>query len=138
MNTLFPGELLKEHLANMPGRIIAMLDACHSGTVAEDFQVSRPDNLVRDLVTDDCGVVVMCSSLGREYSMESSATRAGFFTLGVTEGLSGRADLNHDGVVYVHELDAYAAARVRQLSRGEQHPVTGRPPTIRSFPLSRP
>jgi WD40 repeat protein len=138
VNTLFPGDLLKEHLANMPGRIIAMLDACHSGTVAEDIQVSRPDNLVRDLVTDDYGVVVMCSSQGREYSMESPATRAGFFTLGVTEGLSGKADFNHDGIVYIHELDAYAAARVRQLSRGEQHPVTGRPPTIRSFPLARP
>jgi uncharacterized caspase-like protein len=138
LSTLFPGELLKEHLANLPGRVIAMLDACHSGTVAEGVKVSRPDNLVRDLVTDDYGVVVMCSSLGREYSLESAATKAGFFTLGVTEGLAGRADLNGDGIVYIHELDLYARARVRQLSRGEQNPVTGRPPTIRSFPLSRP
>jgi uncharacterized caspase-like protein len=138
VSTLFPGELLKQHLANMPGRIIAMLDACHSGVAAEDIRVSRPDNLVRDLVTDDYGVVVMCSSQGREYSMESSATRAGFFTLGITEGLSGKADLNGDGLVFIHELDIYARARVRQLSHGEQHPVTGRPPTVRSFALSRP
>jgi hypothetical protein len=132
-----PGDLLKQRLADMPGRVIAMLDACHSGAVADDFRASRPDNLVRDLVTDDYGVVVMCSSQGREESMESVQTRAGFFTLGVTEGLSGRADYNHDGLVHIHELDAYAAARVRQLSGNKQHPVTGRPPTIRSFPLAR-
>jgi WD40 repeat protein len=136
-NSCVSGDLLKQHLANLPGRVIAMLDACHSGAVADDIQVSRPDNLVRDLVTDDYGVVVMCSSQGRESSLESSATRAGFFTLGVTEGLTGRADYNHDGVIHIHELDAYAAARVRQLSDGKQHPVTGRPPTIRSFPLAR-
>ncbi|MFI5336606.1 MAG: caspase domain-containing protein, partial [Opitutales bacterium] len=131
------GDLIKQQLANMPGRLIALLDACHSGAVADEFRASRPDNLVRDLVTDDYGVVVMCSSLGREYSIESSQTRAGFFTLGVTEGLSGRADLNGDGIVYIHELDSYTAKRVSQLSGGKQHPVTGRPPGIRSFPLSR-
>jgi hypothetical protein len=79
----------------------------------------------------------MCSSQGREYSIESDETRGGFFTLGITEGLTGRADLNCDGIVYIHELDAYAAQRVRQLSGGKQHPVTGRPPTIRSFALAR-
>jgi WD40 repeat protein len=136
-NSCVPGDLLKQRLADMPGRLVAMLDACHSGAAADDFRASRPDNLVRDLVTDDYGVVVMCSSQGREESMESTLTRAGFFTLGMTEGLTGRADLNHDGVVYIHELDAYAAGRVRQMSGGKQHPVTGRPPTIRSFPLAR-
>ncbi len=133
-----PGELIREHLANIPGRLIALLDACHSGTVANDFSASRPDNLARDLVTDECGVVVMCSSLGREYSMESQETRAGFFTFGLTEGLKGKADFNHDGIVQLHELDRYAAARVRQLSGGKQNPVTGRPPSVRSFALSRP
>ncbi len=137
-HTCVPGDVLKQRLGNLPGKVIAMLDACHSGTVAEDFAASRPDNLARDLVTDDCGVVVMCSSLGREYSLESPATRAGFFTLGVTEGLSGQADYNKDGVVFIHELDYYAAMRVQELSGGRQHTVTGKPPAIRSFPLSRP
>jgi WD40 repeat protein len=133
-----PGNLVHEHLANIPGRLIALFDACHSGTVANDFRTSRPDNLARELVTDECGVIVMCSSQGREYSMESPETRAGFFTFGITEGLRGKADYNHDGFVQLHELDRYAAARVRQLSGGKQNPVTGRPPSVRSFTLSRP
>jgi uncharacterized caspase-like protein len=136
--TCVPGDLVKQRLAAMPGKVIAMLDCCHSGTVAEDFKVTRPDNLVRDLVTDDYGVVVMCASLGSESALESPATKAGFFTLSMTEGLTGGADYNRDGVVYIHELDQYAATRVPQLSGGRQHTVTGKPPGIRSFPLSRP
>ncbi len=137
------GESLKKALADMPGRLVAMLDACHSGASALGPAAAkgpaRPttDDLVRDLVTDDYGVVVMCSSLGHEYSLESTGTRHGFFTLGLVEGLSGKADFNRDRVIYLHEVDAYALLRVRQLSGGQQNPVTGRPPTIRSFPLAR-
>ena len=71
-------------------------------------------------------------------SAESSLVEAGFFTRALIEGLSGRADANRDGVVHLHELDAYAARRVRDLSEGRQHPVTARPAAVRSFPLTRP
>ena len=83
------------------------------------------------------GVVVMCSSLGSEYSLESSQTKQGFFTLGIIEGLSGKADFNNDSIVYIHELDRYAGLRVQELSGGRQNPTTGRPPGIRTFPLSK-
>jgi WD40 repeat protein len=135
--TGIPGDALKAALENMPGRIVAMLDACHSGAVAGSGRRARQDDLVRDLVTDDYGVVVMCSSLGREYSMESSETKHGFFTLGILEALTGKADFNHDRMIHVHEVDLYASLRVRQLSQGRQNPVTGRPPNVRSFPLTR-
>jgi WD40 repeat protein len=135
--TFVSGDVLKQYLADMPGKVVALLDACHSGTVAEEIQTSQPDNLARDLVTEDYGVVVMCSSSGREYSIESSATRAGYFTFYLAEGLSGKADLNGDGIVYIHELHIYSTLKVRELSKGKQNPVTGRPPTIRSFPLSK-
>jgi uncharacterized caspase-like protein len=144
--TCLSGDEFKTRLENMSGRLVAILDACHSGAATAGAtaagkqkprpQPGRPDNLVRDLLTDDYGVIVMCSSMGREYSIESSATKAGFFTLGLTEGLNGRADLNKDGVVYIHELDVYATSRVSQLSNGRQNPTLGRPPTIRPFPLS--
>jgi WD40 repeat protein len=135
--TGIPGDALKAALEDMPGRIVAMLDACHSGAVADPSRRARTDDLVRDLVTDDYGVVVMCSSLGREYSLESPATKHGFFTLGILEALTGKADFNHDGFIHIHEVDLYASLRVRQLSRGRQNPVTGRPPNVRSFPLTR-
>lgn len=133
------GDFLKRSLAKIPGRLIALLDACHSGTVAESFARRGPlaDDLVRDLVTDDYGVIVMCSSLGKEYSLESSEVKHGFFTLAFMEGLSGKADFNKDKLVHLLELDSYALRRVRELSRGMQHPITGKPPHIRSFPLAK-
>jgi WD40 repeat protein/uncharacterized caspase-like protein len=140
--TCVSGDVLKQALANMPGRLIAILDACHSGAAAPSPGTTRPgkearaDDLVRDLVTDDYGVVVMCSSLGREFSLEGPEAGHGFFTLGLVEALNGRADFNRDRLIHLHELDFYARVRVRQLSQGMQHPTTGRPPTIRSFPLA--
>jgi uncharacterized caspase-like protein len=135
--TCFSGEEFKTRLENMPGRLVAILDACHSGAVADKVRPPvQTDGLVRDLVSEDAGVVVMCSSLGREFSIESTLTEAGFYTLALVEGLSGHADVDQDGLIYIHELDMYTAARVAQLSGGGQTPTTGRPPTIRPFPLA--
>jgi hypothetical protein len=96
------------------------------------------DDLVRDLVTDDYGVIVMASSTGRESSLENNAERQSNFTLALVEGLSGKADYNKDKVVYLNELDTYVAERVKELTKGQQHPVTARPASVRSFPLARP
>jgi WD40 repeat protein/uncharacterized caspase-like protein len=139
--TAVADDQLKKALAGMPGRVIALLDACHAGAVGGDRRKGfggLTDDLVRDLVTDDYGVIVMASSMGRESSLESNAARQGYFTQALTEGLSGQADLNKDGVVYLNELDTYVTERVKTLTRGQQHPVTAKPTSIRSFPLARP
>jgi hypothetical protein len=136
--TALSGKLFKERLDNMPGRLVAILDACHSGTVAEkERPLAQADTLVRDLTAEDSGVIVMCASAGREYAIESKLTKAGFYTLGLVEGMSGHADVDGDGVIYIHELDLYASARVRQLSVGRQNPTLGRPSTVRPFAIAK-
>jgi len=131
------GDYVKDSLANMPGRLIAIFDACHSGTVADSFKPSRGDNLVRDLVNDEYGVIVLCSSLGSEYSLESGATKAGFFTLALTEGMKGGADLNRDRLIHLAELSYFSSWYVRRLSDGEQNPIVGRPPHVKSFVVGK-
>jgi WD40 repeat protein len=131
---------LKKMLAGMPGRVIALLDACHAGAVGGDRRRALralTDDLVRDLVTDDYGVVVMASAMGREFALESNQDRHGYFTLALVEALSGKA-ANKEGVVYLTDLDAYVTERVKELTKGRQHPVTAKPTTVRSFPLARP
>jgi hypothetical protein len=137
--TCVSGEEIKRALEEIPGRLVVVLDACHSGSIAGKSTGRRPstDDLARDLVTDEYGVVVMCSSMGREYSLESERAGAGFYTRGLVEGLSGRADGNGDHVIYIHELNVYAAAYVRQRSSGIQNPMMGKPPGIPSFPLGK-
>ncbi|MFO0937564.1 MAG: caspase family protein [Gemmataceae bacterium] len=131
------GEELKSRLENMPGRLVSILDACHSGAVATT-RTSQADGLVRDLISDDYGVIVLASSMGNEYSLESEKTKAGFYTLGLTEGMKGLADNNGDGIIYLNELVYYASLRVQQLSRGRQNPTLGRPATVRPFPIAKP
>jgi hypothetical protein len=77
----------------------------------------------------------MASSMGREFSLENNEHRQSNFTLALVEGLSGKA-ANSEGAVYLHRLDAYITDRVKELSQGRQHPVTAKPTSIRSFPLS--
>jgi hypothetical protein len=75
--------------------------------------------------------------MGREFSQESNEHRHGFFTLAVVEGLSGGAEQTPDGAIYLHKLDADVTDRVKELARGQQHPVTAKPGSSRSFPLAR-
>jgi WD40 repeat protein len=137
--TCVSGLEIKRALEDIPGRVVIILDACHSGSAAglSGDRRKLTDDLARDLVTEDYGVVVMCSSLGREFSMESPLVGAGFYTRGLTDGLSGRADFNRDQLIYIHELDFYTRQQVPKLTGGLQHPTMGMPPGIRPFPLGR-
>ncbi len=171
---------LKSILATTKGKLVVLLDACHSGAQAamlpprvpirriewsqavipagrlrapeslltkfrllgfqqEGEKQLRPstDELVRSLANDEHGVITMSSSTGSEVSVESAKLKHGYFTEALTEGLSGKADINNDGDVYLTELDAYLVNRVKDLSNDSQHPVTAKPPGVRPFPLSR-
>ena len=140
--TAMPHVVFLNALAGMPGRVIALLDARHAGAMdtarCKDGPGRDGDELFRDLVTDEYGVIVMASSTGRQSSLESNEKRQGYFTLALVEGLSGAADLNKDGVVYLNELDTYVTDRVKELTRGKQHVVTAKPVSIRSCPLAKP
>ena len=137
IKTCFSGEEFKSRLDNMPGRLVAILDACHSGEVADHAEPPvSTDSLAQDLSSEDSGVIVLSASLGREFAIESEISKAGFFTLGLVEGLQGHADIDEDGVILITELETYAHARVRQLSIGRQHSTTSIPSGIRPFPLA--
>lgn len=144
--TAFSGEELRKQLDELPCRVLLLLDACHAGAKRNSSLISAArkqtgalsDELVRELADDDSGVVVMCAAMGNQESRESTDVKHGYFTLALIEGLSGKADYNKDGLVYLTELDLYVDNRVRELSKDQQQPVTAKPTTIRSFPLAKP
>jgi len=109
------------------------------GSQQEGEKQLRPstDELVRALSNDEHGVITMSSSTGYEVSVESAGLKHGYFTEALTEGLSGKADSDNDGLVYLSELDVYVVNRVKDLSNDHQHPVSAWPPGVRSFPLSQ-
>lgn len=143
LSSAVPAEQVQRALSGIPGKLITMLDACHAAGFAGGAtgkrrgDLSLTDDLVRDLITDESGIIAMCSSTGREFSLENNEHQHGNFTLALIEGLSGKADFNGDDVVYLNELDTYVTDRVKTLTRGQQHPVTAKPGTVRSFPLAK-
>jgi WD40 repeat protein len=127
------GETLKEHLADMRGRVLLLLDACHSGAIGPVI-----NDMARDLADEDCGVVVLCAALGSEKAGEKD--RHGFFCQALMEALRGEHDAPRnprDHKVYLHHVEHYVIDRVQELSGDEQHPTAARP-AIRPLALARP
>jgi hypothetical protein len=136
ISSCLAGTEFKNRLDEMPGRLVAILNSCHSGEVTEhEKPPPQTDSLVQDLASEDSGVVVMSASLGREYAIGDNRVNAGYFSIAIVEGLDGYADINDDGIVTIDELDKYAYIRVRQLSEGKQNSTTSIPTGIRPFPL---
>jgi WD40 repeat protein len=133
-----PRDELKKVLADMPGRVLLLLDACHSGAAGRLSSHGVGEDFVRELADDDCGVVVLNAAMGREESLESATFKHGFFTQALLDGLGGAADANGDGVIDLHELDFYVERRVAELSADRQHPSIDKPGAVRWFALAQP
>jgi WD40 repeat protein len=138
-----PAERLLNALAALPGKVLVLLDACHSGGIGAGKRKSTRslrEDLVRDLTAEENGVVVMCSSTCRQSSRENHNERRGYFTQAVVEGLSGKGKKHTNGAVYLHHLDTYVRDRVSALTRGRQRPTMHLPwgSEVLSFPLAKP
>src|SRR5207247_2599819 len=90
---------LKRKLQAIPGKVLVLLDACHSGAIGLLF-----DDVSRELSDEDCGVVVMCAARPRQPAIEKDGN--GYFTRSLVGGLSGKAP-KREGCVYVHSLQYY-------------------------------
>ena len=79
----------------LPGRVILLLDACHSGALIENDRRSGDgltDKLYRDLTSNEYGLVMMCSSKGVEVSKESNEHKSSLVALARVEGLQGKGE----------------------------------------------
>ena len=133
-------EVFSETLGNLPARVLLLLDTCHSGQLGQDVYAQRKqvDNTeaLRELSSDEYGVVILAASTGREFSLEHSDWGHGAFTKALLEAMEqGQADYSNDGMIHLRELDLYVAERVESLTNGEQHPTTQKPSTISRFPV---
>lgn len=134
-------------LGNLPSKTLMFLDTCHSGQLGDNLykfntrgaskNVADASEAIRELTSDENGVVVMAASTQGEESVEHEDWGHGAFTLALIEGLTGKADFIEDGLIQLRELDTYVAERVKELSGGIQHPTTVKPSSISRFPLIR-
>jgi WD40 repeat protein len=115
-------------------------DYCQGKTVNEsrgEALSSQAEDALRELATDDVGVAVLGVAVPQPATARPAGSM-GAFAAGLVQGLSGRADLDHDGVVQLDELESFVKAGVRGPNGGSPRPVSGRPTLLRPFPLARP
>jgi len=88
------------------GRVLVLLDACHSGAVAADgSKLATNADLLRSTMASS-NVTVLTSSSAEESSRENDAWNNGAFTKVLLEAFGKDADENHDGLISMSELSA--------------------------------
>lgn len=114
------------------GRVILLLDACHSGDVSEGASNEK----VASTLAGDVGIVFTSSS-GNEFSYEDRSWGHGAFTRALLDGLRGKADFTGDSVVDWSELQLYVSNTVRSMTKGSQNPMVPRLEQFANFELVR-
>ncbi len=102
-------------LSSRSRRVIVLLDACHSGSAAGN------EELVKEILNANAGVLVFAGSRGSEESLESADWQHGAFTKAVLEAVAGQA-ASEDKAVSVWDFASYVKKRVVALTENQQHP----------------
>lgn len=133
---------IKVTLNSLAGKAIFFVDSCHSGNALDTSKTralgNTTDALVNELASAENGVVVFSSSTGKQLLQENPAWGNGAFTKTVVEGLSGKADYSKDksGKITHKGLDLYVTERVKELTKGQQSPVSISPSGVTDFPIA--
>jgi WD40 repeat protein len=133
--------LLSEYLARIKGRVILLLDACHSGSIVNETVVPNEELAQQFFTGGHGGVMVFSASKGRQYSLESPDIAGGFgiFTYALIQGLgpnAKEADTNSNGYVEFMELVDYVSEYVHKETKGEQTPWLSRKELFGDLPVA--
>ena len=130
---------IKIALNSIAGKALFFIDSCHSGNAlgtAKTRGVVDVNAVVNELASAENGVIVFAASTGRQFSREAPEWGNGAFTKAVVEGLTGKADFRKTGIISHKALDFYVAERVKELTKGQQSPVSITPSGISDFPIA--
>ena len=142
-NTSLPEAEFSKALAAIPaGRLLVVLDACHSGGAGSlkeagfldlDYGVAEKD---LQLLAQGTGRVIMASSRASETSLILPGARNSVFTQHFLEALRGAARTHGDGLIRVFEVFNYVAEKVRNSVPGRQHPIFKASDLEDNFPVA--
>ena len=88
--------ILQSALANIKGRVILILDACHSGSIVTETVVPN-DELAHQFFSRGGGTMVFSASKGRQYSIESPRHRRRQWPVHLCSGPESRAMVGGGG-----------------------------------------
>jgi WD40 repeat protein len=130
---------IKNTVSAIAGKALFFVDTCHSGNSIG--MAGRRGGLdinivINELSSAQNGVVVFSASTGSESSYERPEWNNGAFTKALIEGLNGAADFLSKGRITYTMLNVYVTERVKELTRGQQHPTMISPNTVPDFPIA--
>lgn len=131
-------EELKQTVSSIAGKVVVFIDACHSGNVMGSGRRGTTDinAMVNELSNTENGAITFTSSTGKEFSLEDPSWGNGAFTKAVIEGLNGMAAFGSKNKITIKSLDIYISERVKELTKGKQHPTSVAPPNVPDFPIA--
>ena len=105
-------------------RILIIADACHAGgfTQMKPKSTGSPMRLFLQESRNSSGLAIITSGTKDQLSWEDPNRKNSVFTYNFLEGLKGKADKCHDGVVTLSEAYEYAYNKTREDTQGRQHP----------------
>ncbi len=119
----------------MRGRVLLLLDACHSGHLTQDVVV--PNGALANALAKSgrSGVIVFAASKGRQDSLETGAH--GVFTQAFLDVLAARdTDHDRDGAIQISEVLDAVTLRVEQVTNGLQSPWVARREIFGDFQIA--
>jgi uncharacterized caspase-like protein len=117
---------LGETLAHASGKVIVVLDACHSGPSGAQA-VATNDDVASTLLTHVGSlIVILAGSKGRQLTKENALAGGGVFTAALTEVMAKGWKDSETGLIDLSRLYASARARVMKATDGRQTPWVAR------------
>lgn len=93
-------------------RLVLTIDACHTG-VAVGRDIADPE-FIKNAYDLAEGFALIAASTAQQVAQEWEEKQHGIFTYYLLEGLSGRADRNHKGLVTVGDLATHVLDGLRR------------------------
>ncbi len=128
-SSVVPWYAIEEAIDGAKGRRLLFIDTCHSAGAYNQ----RLGNAAYY-----ANILAYSSARWDQEALESEDFKHGLFTYALVEGMTGAADLNHDGHVDTAELAEYLRKRVPQLAakiKGEQEPQFFKGRDAETYPL---
>lgn len=122
-------------LSQIPGRVLVLIDACHSGA---SQAVTNDDVVDALLASSERSIAVIAASKGRQVSLETSAFQGGVFTTfltGIVAGEIDGVDVNRNGSLELSELYLHLKSEVVVYTEGAQTPWIARNDMVGEAPL---
>lgn len=123
-STALPASTLRKQLELLGqyGRVLVLLDACHSGGAMANGQTLAVDATRLRSALAGTNITVLTSSTSAQLSREDTRWGNGAFTEILLEALGSKADSNRNGLISVSELTGYLTRNVPRLTAGAQSP----------------